>query len=416
MKKTLFILMALVFASNISVAQWVEQNSGTSLTLYSVSAVSDNVAWACGSGGTVLRTVNGGTTWTNVTGSPIPASLDLYNIFGWTDNIAFVTGSSASNTFVYRTVNGGTTWTQVFSELGGFINVIHMFDDNNGFMQGDPVTNRWSLWRTADGGSSWDSTGMFLAPVGAEHGWNNSIFVSGNDVYMGTNSARVYYSGSGGTNFTAQLTGAEINTYAIWFNSASVGLAGGTTMLLTTNGGTTWGTIPAPGTSPISGIIGSGNNWWYVRQDNAINFSNNNGSSWSTQYTAPAGAFTHISKSRTGNSAWAVRTVGGICKNDNLVGVVNVTTELPSGYQLSQNYPNPFNPSTTINFSIPENSFVKLRVFDMLGREVESLVNEQLSAGSYLFDFNAENLNSGIYFYSIEAGSFIDTKKMILVK
>lgn len=416
MKKSLFIFIALIFTSNLCNSQWVEQNSGTSLTLYSVSAVSNNVAWACGSGGTVLRTVNGGTTWTNVTGSPIPASLDLYSIFGWSDNIAFVTGSSASSTFVYRTINGGASWTPVFTELGGFINVIHMFDDNNGFMQGDPLGTRWSLWRTSNGGASWDSTGMFLAAIGAEHGWNNSIFVDGNTVYMGTNGSRVYKSTSNGTNFVSSSTGSEVNTYALWFNSPNVGLGGGNTIILTTNGGTTWGNLPAPGAAAVTGIIGSGNNWWFTRQEGMIQYSSNNGTTWSSQYTAPSGAFTHISKSRTGNTAWAVRTVGGICKNDNLVGVVNVTTELPSDYLLSQNFPNPFNPSTTINFSIPENSFVKLRVFDMLGREVEALVNEQLSAGSYQFDFNAVNLNSGMYFYSIEAGNFRDTKKMILVK
>ena len=88
----------------------------------------------------------------------------------------------------------------------------------------------------------------------------------------------------------------------------------------------------------------------------------------------------------------------------------------PNGFALSQNYPNPFNPSTTINYSIPASSFVTLKVYDVLGNEVAKLVNDQKLAGSYQIMFNAVNLPSGIYFYRLQAGSFIETKKMILLK
>ena len=79
-------------------------------------------------------------------------------------------------------------------------------------------------------------------------------------------------------------------------------------------------------------------------------------------------------------------------------------------------YPNPFNPATNIKFSIPKSSFVKLVIYDLLGSEVALLVNEGLNAGSYKTDWNASGFTSGIYFYKLEAGDFIDTKKMILVK
>ncbi len=85
-------------------------------------------------------------------------------------------------------------------------------------------------------------------------------------------------------------------------------------------------------------------------------------------------------------------------------------------YQLSQNYPNPFNPSTTIKFSIPEKNMVTLKIFNVLGQEVKSLVNREYSAGSYEVNFDASQLSSGIYFYSISAGDFHSTKKMILMK
>lgn len=97
-------------------------------------------------------------------------------------------------------------------------------------------------------------------------------------------------------------------------------------------------------------------------------------------------------------------------------GITNNNTGIPSGFSLSQNYPNPFNPVTNINFSIPANSFVKLAVYDMLGREVTLLANGKFDAGNYSIDFDASELTSGIYFYTISAGSFNETKKMMLIK
>jgi hypothetical protein len=97
--------------------------------------------------------------------------------------------------------------------------------------------------------------------------------------------------------------------------------------------------------------------------------------------------------------------------------------EFVSGFKLSQNYPNPFNPSTTIHYTIPnvtlsevEGSRVQLKVYDVLGNEVAALVNEEKPAGSYEVQFEANNLSSGVYFYSLQAGSFIETKKMILLR
>jgi uncharacterized protein YlxW (UPF0749 family) len=83
---------------------------------------------------------------------------------------------------------------------------------------------------------------------------------------------------------------------------------------------------------------------------------------------------------------------------------------------LDQNYPNPFNPSTTIKFSIPENSTVELTVYNQLGEFIQTLVNEEKSAGNYEITFNAQNLSSGVYFYQIKANNFVSTKKLVLLK
>ncbi len=100
----------------------------------------------------------------------------------------------------------------------------------------------------------------------------------------------------------------------------------------------------------------------------------------------------------------------------NLTDVADNYSSIPKNYYLSQNYPNPFNPTTTINYLIPKSSFVTLKIFDALGREIVTLVNEEKSVGIYQVQFNASKLSSGIYFYRIQAGDFVETKKLVLLK
>jgi len=99
-----------------------------------------------------------------------------------------------------------------------------------------------------------------------------------------------------------------------------------------------------------------------------------------------------------------------------LTGLNQSNEIIPESYYLSQNYPNPFNPSTTIKFSIPEAGLVKLTVFDVTGKEVSQIVNENLAAGSYSYSLNAPNLASGVYFYMLKANDDVQIKKMTLIK
>lgn len=99
-----------------------------------------------------------------------------------------------------------------------------------------------------------------------------------------------------------------------------------------------------------------------------------------------------------------------------VTSVEETSSVIPTEYDLSQNFPNPFNPSTTINFAIPNNEFVTLKIFNILGSEVATLVNGTLAAGSYKFNFDAQNLASGVYLYELKAGNFTEIKKMNLLK
>ncbi|MFA5010683.1 MAG: T9SS type A sorting domain-containing protein [Ignavibacteria bacterium] len=138
------------------------------------------------------------------------------------------------------------------------------------------------------------------------------------------------------------------------------------------------------------------------------NFTNPNLSGFET--TTFVGAF--------GNTNWTAGWANFNPKNYSPapVGIQQISTEIPTVFRMNQNYPNPFNPSTKINFALPKSSFVSLKVFDVTGREVATLINGNLNVGTYEYDFNASKLNSGIYFYRINAEGFTATKKMMLIK
>ncbi|MBZ0204151.1 MAG: T9SS type A sorting domain-containing protein, partial [Ignavibacteria bacterium] len=116
-------------------------------------------------------------------------------------------------------------------------------------------------------------------------------------------------------------------------------------------------------------------------------------------------------------TGWSAGTGGTISKMTGaVVGINNPISQIPNTYKLEQNYPNPFNPTTNIKFGLPNAGNVKLVVFDILGREVTTLVNEYKIAGIYTVDFDASMYSSGVYFYRIESGDFSQTKKMLLIK
>ncbi len=120
--------------------------------------------------------------------------------------------------------------------------------------------------------------------------------------------------------------------------------------------------------------------------------------------------------SDTTQAETGVINTGTIWWNDDFVTSVRVEETIPNDFSLRQNYPNPFNPSTSIEYTIPSESFVELKVYDVLGNEVATLVNEQQQAGVYRADFSADNLPSGMYFARITANEFTKVVKMVLLK
>ncbi|MBN8571377.1 MAG: T9SS type A sorting domain-containing protein [Ignavibacteria bacterium] len=122
----------------------------------------------------------------------------------------------------------------------------------------------------------------------------------------------------------------------------------------------------------------------------------------------------------SGNDLYGATYTNSVIKApiSNLVGTNSISTEVPDKFTLGQNYPNPFNPNTVINYNLPVAGFISLKVYDILGNEVATLVNTRQNAGSYSEEFDAGyfKLSSGVYFYKLQSGEFSETKRMVLVK
>ena len=160
-------------------------------------------------------------------------------------------------------------------------------------------------------------------------------------------------------------------------------------------------------------LISSDNNNWVTIVSQATSASNEE---WTIdEFPAVDARYVQIHFINNNQSTWAGLWECEIWGNNTTL-VDPSNNGLPKDFSLDQNYPNPFNPSTTISYSIPASSFVTLKVYDVLGNEIATLVNAQKLEGSYKIMFDAANLPTGIYFYRLQAGSFVETKKMILLK
>ena len=162
---------------------------------------------------------------------------------------------------------------------------------------------------------------------------------------------------------------------------------------------------------PDGQYVGGGSKFFLINDGNGY-FSQ----TFSLDHNAQLGTYrwTFFAEDQAGNLSDSVIHLV-VLIDPTLFSVGNINT-LPTTFKLLQNFPNPFNPSTTIFFSLPLRSFVSLKVFDLIGKEVTTIVSEQLSAGNYSRKWNAEGLRSGVYFYQLQAGSFTETKKLILLK
>ena len=411
---------------------WVVQPSGTTDTLLAVKAVNGNTVWTGGSQGGVFMTANGGATWTSVGGGTV-GSGTVNAVEALDANTAFVSTYSGNIGNIFRTTNGGSSWSAVAAENGVAIGGMQMKSASEGYAVGTPVAGKWIVLKTTDGGGAWNSlatgppedslTASAMQYYGPFPLRPRGVQLLGDTMWFGGLSGVIYRTNDLGATWSTGASTVYVN--ALHFNSSAVGLAGsysnGSTRS-TGNGGTSWDTASAAGTKPITCIDGSGSEFWATTGD-AIAYTKNNGQAWSFADPGYWGIYARLnalSFSSTASSlnGWAVGDSGMILhyQRGGATSVSDFSQRVPTGYALHQNYPNPFNPSTTIRYGIPHRSHVTLTVYNTLGQEVAQLVSSDIDAGYHEIRFNANNLASGVYFYRIQAGSYVETRKLLLIR
>ncbi len=345
---------------------------------------------------------------------------------------------SAGNGKIFHSSDGGFNWQLQFYDTlkTDFIGYIEMFDSLNGMaMGGAPANDKPALLlKTTDGGGNWISQnenyliGFYL------YTWRRVDFVDINTGYFFFNGGpqELYKTTNSGKDWEVFNDTLDIFVLKAYdenlFLAEYPGYNSTGTIHRTTDGGQNWYSNTwnfLDWGADFEFVPNYPTNVWYA--SDAVSFSNDSGKTWVEEFRLDNYFFQDIVFTDK-NNGWLLanwiasnhqprifRTTNG-----GMGGIVSVDSNngnfIISDYILEQNYPNPFNPITTIKYQIPELNFVTLKIFDVLGNEIAILVNEEKPTGSYEVGFNASTLPSGIYFYRLQAGSFVETKKMVLLR
>ncbi len=419
------------------------------------------------------RSTDGGVSWgadTRLMNNTALSEFPSVSVSGSVVHVVWNDFRDGNHEIYYkRSTDGGTSWgadtrltnatgTSSKSSVAVSGSAVHVVwrDDRDG-------NEEIYYKRSTDGGTSWGADTRLT--INAALSYSSSVAVSGTVVHVVWYDQRdgnfeIYYKRStdGGISWGAdtRLTNNTANSafpsvavsgqvvHVIWmderdgFNNYEIYYK------RSTDGGTSWGADtrltndPAPSWRPSVAVSGTVVHivWLDYRDVNYEIYykrSTDGGVNWGadTRLTNAPENSLYASVSVSGSAVhvvWEDARDGGYeeiyYKRDptgNPVGIININSEIPNQFSLLQNYPNPFNPSTKIQFALPKSSFAKVVVYDMLGKEIETIVNEQLNAGTYEADFPAPSgdgskLSSGVYYYKLTAGVYSETKKMVLMK
>jgi len=413
--------------------EWLVQTNPSPSWIYAIKAVDQNVVWASADTGTVLRTTDGGTTWVKKT---VDTRYGIMNSIDAVDaNTAWVTGVISGNggdCKLWKTTDGGNTWTvQIASTVpGSYFDAVRFYDANIGGFVGDPEDGYFRIEVTTNGGATWTRIPQANIPPPlstSEYILTNNLFLLGFNAWFGTGGGtgltRVIRTTNGGLNWTAGpvINGLGSNLYGTAFANSTMGWEVGSNgkVVMTTDGGATWGSpITTGATRGRQAQYLGGKTVVFVGDAGKFFVSTDLGATWTTK-TLPVNVRFNAVSFVSGSLGWIAGENGAILKyvGGTLVSVdENQNGIVPQTFALWQNYPNPFNPTTTINYDLPKSARITLKVYNIVGQEVATLVDGQQSAGRYSVQFNASHLASGIYFYRLQSGDFVQTNKMVLVK
>jgi photosystem II stability/assembly factor-like uncharacterized protein len=393
----------------------------TAVGITGVAAKDANICNVITATGEIFRTTNGGVKWDT-------ASATYSEIYAFGDGIRFVSGDTMmaygdndeKGLFVARSFDAGKTWTRVpnvnSSLPGDSLNMDELYESQASYAQGSEVFGR-NIWLTLDNTTGDPGSILKSTDAGATWSWFRIALPGGVSV----------------DNRLQSITFKDANNgFGVCRQVGGTAEAFRNYLVRTSDGGRTWSdTISIEPTQghinakpmtvrAIRGtntVIAVGFGGPAATSTSKAWISNDNGTTWAS-LNAPS----PVPGSDLRNVVFGPNNKAIVVGYQNWVTFAvptAVETEhntVPTGFALEQNYPNPFNPTTKISYTVPKTSFVELKVYDLLGRTVATLVSSEQSAGSHSVVFDAKGLSSGSYLYTMKSGEFTATKSLVLVK
>ncbi|OGU57557.1 MAG: hypothetical protein A2V66_11170 [Ignavibacteria bacterium RBG_13_36_8] len=429
-------------------SEWREVFSEPDYIFNSIQFTDSNDGWAAGYNreenlGIIIKSEDGGESWTSKTFNEYYQFNSIYSIkynigFGIPIHRVWAVGD---NGIILVSSDGGETWTVQESGVPNSLKSIHFSNFFNGWICGDnglilKTSDSGATWnkvygetykpalflQTTDGGTNWIETNTnSLLNYYSGDMWRRIDFTDMNTGFFwyGGNRKGFYRTTDGGISWT-HFNFSDYVTVLKFYNE-NLGIAYNLderTISRTTDGGNTWtntATIANDWGQDIEFIPGNSDLVWFVGANTY--FSQDGGTTWSLELNVRGRDIVFVDEIH----GWLLCDNRNVYYTSNNGGIVtdidiNKNEIIPSELLLFQNYPNPFNPRTIISYQLAEASNITLKVYDLLGNEVATLVDEEKSPGTYEVEFNAENFSSGIYFYTLQAGKFRETKKFVLLK
>ncbi len=416
MKNSVFLpLFFLSLSININ-SQWVQVSNGLGNTEVYSFAVNGNHIFAGTLGDSVIAGVylssNNGTNW-------VQAGLQNHQTSSLAVGGIYIFAGKVGGYYpfgVYRSANNGGNWIQ--SGLSdNFIYSLAVNGDN--IFAGTMFSG---VYKSTNNGNNWIQAGLNFESV-------SSLAANASNTYAGTYGDGVYKSTDNGTTWTqTSLNNRSISSLAVNGNNIFAGCDNYPDMYgvyRSTDNGITW-TQTTLNNQVVYSLAVIGINV-FAGTSNATGFyvSTNNGANW-LQRNEGLSNLPVKALCISNNYIFAGTVNNGVYRRplSEIIGVIPISNEVPVAFSLEQNYPNPFNPVTKIRFQIPKSGFVNVKVYDVLGMVVTTLVNEQMQPGTYEAEWDGSNYPSGVYLYKLTAGDasallskgFTEMKKMILIK